>query len=99
MRNLLACWLSLTCISVSSAEEAKRAVKPVTRSQPSSDEAKSARAFIEKMEKDRGYHLGMGDPIRREIANEKLDGKALLRGSIKLLQRGKPEERRKAARC
>ena|SRR5437867_6974584 len=69
-----------------------------TRSQPSSDEAKSARAFMEKMDKDRGYHLGMGDPIRREIANEKLDGKALLRGSIKLLQRAKPEERRKAAR-
>jgi hypothetical protein len=66
--------------------------------QPTSDDAKMARAFIEKVEKDPLYKMGFRDAVGSQIAAEPLDALVLLRGSLELLQRGTPEERRKSAR-
>src|SRR5882672_11521390 len=62
------------------------------------EEIELARQFIEKMEQDTGYRLGLNGFIQYTIDREKVDTKALLRGSIQLLKDGKEEERKKAAR-
>lgn len=77
---------------------------PLACGSPKSDQAPAnpheidlARLFIEKMENDTGYRLGLNNFIQYTIDREKVDTKALLRGSIQLLKDGEEEERKKAA--
>jgi hypothetical protein len=44
------------------------------------------------------YRLGVGDPVKRTIAAEGIDTKALLRGTIEILRQGAPDTGRTAAR-
>lgn len=67
------------------------------QSPTSLDDVKLAREFIAKMQKDEGYRSGVDDAVQNEINREKVDNKALLRGSIQLIMDGKEEERKKAA--
>jgi HEAT repeat protein len=61
------------------------------------DDIKMAREFIESMQKNQGYFLGLDGAVQNAIQKKRVDSKALLRGAIQLLKDGKEEERGKVA--
>jgi HEAT repeat protein len=69
---------------------------PTNPAQASSDDVELAREFIEKIQKNHAYRMGVTDA--RDVAlKEKLDQQALLRGSIELLKNGEPTQRKEVA--
>jgi hypothetical protein len=69
-----------------------------TRPEGNPGDPELAIAFIKTLEQDPGYRLGMRDLAERQVARQHIDPHALLRGCIKLLHHGTPDQRRKAAR-
>src|SRR5207245_5913324 len=57
-------------------------------SEASAEDIKLAREFMEGIKKNIAYRAGAADAISEQVAREHLDAQALLRGFLKLLQRG-----------
>src|SRR5262249_30997689 len=67
--------------------------------QPAHKDAECAAAFIDLIEKDQGYHLGVRPDIEKELAAANLELPDLLKGCIELLRHGSAsDDRVKSAR-
>jgi hypothetical protein len=69
---------------------------PANPAQASPDDVQLAREFIQKIQKNHAYRMGVIDA--RDIAlKERVDKQGLLRGSIELLKNGEPAKRKEVA--